>query len=77
MFVRHGLALAGIGIVVGLAAAATLTRLMSTLLFGITPLDPVTYVAVAVVLTTATVLASYVPARRAASVDPVEALTVE
>ena len=77
MFVRHGLALAGIGIVVGLAAAAALTRLMSTLLFGITPLDPVTYVAVAVVLTTATVLASYVPARRAASVDPVEALTVE
>ena len=77
MFVRHGLALAGIGIVVGLAAAATLTWLMSTLLFGITPLDPVTYVAVAVVLTTATVLASYVPARRAASVDPVEALTVE
>jgi ABC-type lipoprotein release transport system permease subunit len=50
---------------------------MSTLLFGLTPLDPVTYVAVAVVLTTATVLASYVPARRAASVDPVEALTVE
>ena len=77
MFVRHGLALAGIGIVVGLAAAATLTRLMSTLLFGITPLDPFTDVAVAVVLTTATVLASYVPARRAASVDPVEALTVE
>ena len=58
MFVRHGLALAGIGIVVGLAAAATLTRLMSTLLFGITPLDPFTDVAVAVVLTTATVLAS-------------------
>jgi ABC-type antimicrobial peptide transport system permease subunit len=77
MFVRHGLALAGIGIVVGLAAAATLTRLMSTLLFGITPLDPFTDVAVAVVLTTTTVLASYVPARRAASVDPVEALTVE
>lgn len=77
MFVRHGLALAGVGIVVGLAAAATLTRLMSTLLFGLTPLDPVTYVAVAVVLTTATVLASYVPARRAASVDPVEPLTVE
>ena len=77
MFVRHGLALAGVGIVVGLAAAATLTRLMSTLLFGLTPIDPVTYVAVAVVLTTATVLASYVPARRAASVDPVEPLTVE
>jgi ABC-type antimicrobial peptide transport system permease subunit len=77
VFVRYGLALAGIGIVVGLAAVATLTRLMSTLLFGITPVDPFTDVAVAMVLTTATVLASYVPARRAASVDPVEALTVE
>jgi ABC-type lipoprotein release transport system permease subunit len=47
---------------------------MSTLLYGVTPLDPVTYVAVPLVLVTATVLASYLPARRAASVDPVEAL---
>jgi predicted permease len=77
MFVRHGLVLAGIGVVIGLAAAAALTRLMSTLLFGITPLDPVTYVAVPLVLVTATVLASYLPARRAASVDPAEALRVE
>ena len=61
----------------GLVAAATLTRLMSTLLYGITPLDPVTYVAVPLVLMTATVIASYVPARRAASADPVEALKVE
>jgi predicted permease len=77
MFVRHGLALAGIGVVIGLGAAAGLTRLMSTLLYGITPLDPVTYVAVPLVLVTATVLASYLPARRAASVDPVEALRSE
>jgi hypothetical protein len=77
MFVRHGLALAGIGVVVGLGAAAALTRLMSTLLYGITPLDPVTYVTVPLILVIATVLASYVPARRAASVDPVEALSVE
>ena len=76
MFVRHGLVLAGIGVVIGLGAAAGLTRLMSTLLYGITPLDPVTYVAVPLVLVTATVLASYLPARRAASVDPVEALKV-
>jgi predicted permease len=77
MFVRHGLVLAGIGVVVGLGAAAGLTRLMSTLLYGITPLDPVTFVAVPLVLVTATVLASYLPARRAASVDPVETLRVE
>jgi ABC-type lipoprotein release transport system permease subunit len=50
---------------------------MSTLLYGITPLDPVTYVAVPLVLMMATVIASYVPARRAASADPVEALKVE
>jgi len=77
MFVRHGLVLTGIGVVIGLGAAAGLTRLMSTLLYGITPLDPVTYVAVPLVLTTATVLASYLPARRAASVDPVEALRLD
>jgi ABC-type lipoprotein release transport system permease subunit len=50
---------------------------MSTLLYGITPLDPVTYLAVPVVLAIATALASYVPARRAWSVDPVEALAPE
>jgi predicted permease len=77
MFVRHGLVLAGVGVVIGLAAAAGLTRLMSSLLYGITPLDPVTYVAVPLVLVAATVLASYVPARRAASVEPVEALRTE
>jgi hypothetical protein len=77
MFVRHGLALAGIGVVVGLVAAAALTRLMSTLLYGVTSLDPVTYLAVPMVLVVATALASYVPARRAASVDPVESLAVE
>ena len=77
MFVRHGLVLAAIGVVVGLVVAAGVTRLMSTLLYGITPLDPVTYAAVPVVLVIATVLASYLPARRAASVNPVEALRVE
>ena len=48
MFVRHGLALAGMGVAIGLGAAAGLTRLMSTLLYGITPLDPMTYAAVPV-----------------------------
>jgi len=77
MFVRHGLLLAGVGVAIGLAAAAGLTRLMSTLLYGITPLDPVTYVVMPVILVIATVLASYLPARRAATVDPVEALKSE
>jgi putative ABC transport system permease protein len=77
MFVRHGLTLACAGAVVGLGAAAALTRLMSTLLFGITALDPVTYAAVAALLIAAAVLASYVPARRATRVDPVEALRAE
>jgi ABC-type antimicrobial peptide transport system permease subunit len=77
MFVRHSLLLCGIGVVIGLAAAAGLTRLMSSLLYGITPLDPVTYAVVPVILVIATVLASYLPARRAVSVDPVEALRSE
>jgi predicted permease len=77
MFVRHALALAGVGVAIGLGAAAGLTRLMSTLLYGITPLDPMTYAVVPVILVIATVLASYLPARRAVSVDPVEALRSE
>jgi putative ABC transport system permease protein len=77
MFVRHGLVLAAVGVAIGLGAAAGLTRLMSTLLYGITPLDPMTYAVVPVILVIATVLASYLPARRAVSVDPVEALRSE
>jgi len=77
MFVRHGLLLAGIGALLGLAAAAGLTRLMSSLLFGVTALDPVTYAGVAALLIAAAALASYLPARRATAVDPVEALRAE
>jgi putative ABC transport system permease protein len=77
MFVRHGLMLAGVGVAIGLGAAVGLTRLMKALLFGISPLDPLTYAAVPVVLVAATVLASYLPARRAAAVDPMEALRAE
>ena len=61
----------------GLGAAVGLTRLMSSLLFGISPLDPPTFVAVSLLLMTAAVLASYLPARRAAAVNPVEALRAE
>ena len=77
MFVRSALKLTGVGVVIGLCAAAALMRLMKTLLFGISPLDPLTFLAVPLVLATAAALASYLPARRAAGVDPVEALRVE
>jgi ABC-type antimicrobial peptide transport system permease subunit len=77
MFMRYALSLAGIGVAIGLVAAASLTRLMSSLLFGIAPLDPLTYAAVPVVLLSAALLASYLPARRAAAVDPVETLKAE
>jgi ABC-type antimicrobial peptide transport system permease subunit len=77
MFVRHGLALAGIGVACGLAAAIALTRLMSGLLFEVSPVDPVTYGAVSLVLLAAALLATYVPARRATSIAPVDALRAE
>jgi putative ABC transport system permease protein len=77
MFVRHGLALAAIGVACGLAGAVALTRLMSSLLFEINPVDPVTYGAVALGLAAAAALASYVPSRRAAAVEPLEALRAE
>jgi predicted permease len=77
MFLGYGLSLAGSGIVIGLAAAMGLARIMKSLLFGISPLDPVTYAAVPMVLLMAAVLASYLPARQASTVDPVEALKAE
>ena len=66
-----------IGVVVGHVAAFALTRLMSSLLFGIGPLDAPTYLAALGVLLAAAALASYVPARRAASIDPIDTLKTE
>ncbi|MGH9721853.1 MAG: FtsX-like permease family protein, partial [Bryobacteraceae bacterium] len=77
MFLRHGLLLASAGVACGLAAAIPLARLMSTLLFEVRPLDPMTYIAVSAVLVAAALLATYVPARRATTVDPVHALRAE
>ncbi|HEX4067808.1 MAG TPA: ABC transporter permease [Acidobacteriaceae bacterium] len=77
MFVRSALILTAIGMVIGLAAATALTQSMRALLFGITPLDPLTFATVPLVLATAALLASYLPARRAAAVDPVETLRAE
>jgi len=77
LVLRQGMLLAGGGVVVGLFAAFGLTRLMSALLYGVDPVDPLTYGAVSVALTLIAMLASYLPARRAARVDPVEALRWE
>jgi predicted permease len=77
MFVRHGLTLSGIGVAFGLIAALLCMRFLSTLLFGVKPVDLLTYSAVSVGLVFTALLASYLPSRRAATVDPVEALRGE
>src|SRR5262249_24076460 len=77
MFVRQAFVLTAIGIILGLGASAGVTRLMQSLLFEISPLDPFAYAAAPVVLIVAALLASYVPARRAAAVDPIKTLRLE
>ena len=77
MFVRRGVTLTAVGVVVGLIGAAALSRAMSSLLFGVEALDPATYAAVSVVLIAVATAASYIPARRASSVDPVGALRAQ
>ena len=77
VFLRQGVLLAGAGVAVGLATAAGLTRLMSSLLFGVTALDPLTYTIVSALLLIVATLASYFPARRAMEIDPIKALRGE
>ena len=77
MFVGHGLRLAAVGVACGLLVAFALMRLISSLLFEVSPADPVTYGAVCLGLVAAAMLASYVPALRASAVDPVESLRAE
>jgi len=77
MFVRHGLLLTAIGVVCGLAAAAVLMRFMASLLFHVSPVDAVTYCTVSVGLAATALLASYLPSRHAATVDPAEVLRAE
>ena len=77
MFVRHGLVLSGIGAVCGLIAAFGLTRLMKSLLFNVSPADPLTYLAASICLILAAVVASDRPARRATKVDPALTLRAE
>jgi ABC-type antimicrobial peptide transport system permease subunit len=75
--VRQGVVLAGIGVAIGLLAAAGVTRLMTSLLYDVEAIDPLTYAAVAAGLIAVAALASYLPARRASTVDPAESLAAE
>jgi predicted permease len=77
MVLRQALVLAAAGVTIGLAAASGLTRLMASLLYGVSPMDPVTLGFVSVALASVALLASWLPARRAAGVDPVVALRSE
>jgi predicted permease len=77
MIVREGVALAMVGVVLGLAGAFALTRYMESLIFGISAFDPTTFLCVSALLVAVAMLASYLPARRAALVNPIEALRAE
>jgi ABC-type antimicrobial peptide transport system permease subunit len=77
MFLGHGLRLTAAGIALGIGAALLLTRVMSALLFGVGPMDQLSYVAVSAVLASVALLATYLAARRATRVDPVIAMRAE
>lgn len=77
MFVRHAMWLTVAGVVCGIVAALALTRLMTSLLFGVKPTDPAIFAVVSIGLLSAAAVSSYLPARRAATVNPVEALHSE
>jgi ABC-type antimicrobial peptide transport system permease subunit len=77
MFVRQGLQLTGIGVACGLVVAFISMRLMSSILFNVSPVDPITYVIITVGVVATAYMACYLPSRRAATVDPVHALRAE
>jgi ABC-type antimicrobial peptide transport system permease subunit len=77
LFVRQGMVLTGIGVACGLVAAFVTMRLMSSLLFNVSPVDPLTYAAITFLVVVIAYLACYLPSRRAATIDPVDALRAE
>ena len=77
MFVRSALVLTGIGVLIGMGAAAMIARLMRTLLFEVRPLDPLSFAVVPLILGLAATLASFLPASRVAAVNPADALKIE
>jgi putative ABC transport system permease protein len=77
LVLKQGVLLTGIGVVVGLVAALILTRLMASLLFGVTSTDAITYVGVSALLAAVAIVATYIPARRATQVDPIKILRYE
>jgi putative ABC transport system permease protein len=77
MTVKQGLRLVSVGMLLGLAAAVLLTRVLASLLFGISATDPITFIGISLVLLAVAILASYVPALRATKVDPIVALRVQ
>ncbi|MHC4565571.1 MAG: FtsX-like permease family protein, partial [Planctomycetota bacterium] len=77
LVVKKGLILIVVGLVIGVAGALTLSRVLASLLFGVSVTDPVTFVTVSVLLTVVGVVACYIPARRATKIDPMSALRYE
>ena len=77
LVLKQGVLLTGFGVAVGLIAALMLTRLMASLLFGVTSTDPITYLGVSALLAAVAILATYIPARRATQVDPIKILRYE
>ena len=77
MTVGQALKLVGAGMILGLGAAFVLTRVMATLLYGISATDPITFIGISMVLLAVAILASYIPALRATKVDPITALRAQ